>query len=87
MNISIEKNICLKQNKQEKIDGQKIRISLVEDNKINQTLARGISTVNYFSANIANHGEEAITMRQQIYEQTPYHLILVDCPMSVMDVH
>ena len=76
----------LKKNKQEQNSwSDNIRLLLVEDNRINQAVAMGVLKANHLSADIANHGEEAITMLRQTNEESPYHLILMDCQMPVMD--
>ncbi|HIJ86615.1 MAG TPA: response regulator [Desulfuromonadales bacterium] len=57
------------------------RILLVDDNLINQQVARGkIRTLGY-AADVASNGIEAL----KALEQTEYDLVLMDCHMPEMD--
>jgi len=56
-------------------------ILLVEDNKINQEVAREILESYGIKVDIAQHGGEAVTM----IEQKRYDLVLMDLQMPVMD--
>ncbi|GLP95059.1 transporter substrate-binding domain-containing protein [Paraferrimonas sedimenticola] len=56
-------------------------ILLVEDNAINQELALELLTLNGMTAEVANHGEEALALlRSQSFDG-----VLMDCQMPVMD--
>jgi|GEM_PF-3597370 len=66
---------------EEKKRSSSARILIVEDNIINQKVARGMLTnLGYKSDTVAN-GQEAIELLQQIR----YDLILMDCQMPVLD--
>lgn len=56
-------------------------ILLVEDNKVNQMVAKSVLEEYKFSVDIAEHGGEAIS-KLRAY---PYHLVFMDCQMPVMD--
>ncbi len=60
---------------------QAARILLVEDNLINQDVARELLQSAGLVVDVANHGGEALAMVQG----TPYDLILMDMQMPVMD--
>ena len=60
---------------------QGARILLVEDNKINQQVAREILEQAGLVVEIANDGREAVEMA----EKNPYDIILMDIQMPVMD--
>ncbi len=57
------------------------RLLLVEDNKLNQQIAEEILTMVGFTVDIADHGEQAISM----LESRTYDLVLMDMQMPVMD--
>ncbi|WP_419190374.1 response regulator [Saltatorellus ferox] len=59
----------------------KTRILIVEDNAVNQRLAKAMLDRAGFHCDIANHGEEALSMLSQM----PFDLVLMDCQMPVMD--
>jgi len=67
------------------IEKSSVKILLVEDNKVNQMVALGVLKEFDFGADIAENGEEALTILQQSPENMPYHLIFMDCQMPVMD--
>ncbi len=74
------------QNTQEKSSGSKApHILLVEDNLINQEVARGILEAIGLTADIANDGKEALEILKQAPKSNPYDLILMDCQMPIMD--
>ncbi len=56
-------------------------ILLVEDNPINQEVARGILRKMGYDPDIANNGEEAV----QMVQDCEYHLVFMDIQMPVMD--
>ena len=58
-----------------------IRILLVEDNPVNQKVAKAILKKLNMDVYVANNGEEAV----ERYYQNSYDLILMDCQMPVMD--
>ncbi len=60
------------------------RILLVEDNKVNQLVAKGILKKSGVSIDIAVNGVKALEMLNQKQDE-PYHLIFMDCQMPEMD--
>jgi two-component system, sensor histidine kinase and response regulator len=56
-------------------------ILLVEDNPINRTIALKLLTKLGYQVDIAQHGKEALLQ----LAQKPYHAVLMDCFMPVMD--
>ena len=56
-------------------------VLLVEDNKVNQMVARGMLNKLGYTVSVANNGKEAISF----LEDRPYDLILMDCLMPEMD--
>jgi two-component system sensor histidine kinase/response regulator len=71
--------------KEEEVEGldqiQGARILLVEDNEINQQVAQEILEGSGFVVEIANDGQEAVTM----FEASEYDIVLMDINMPVMD--
>lgn len=57
------------------------RILIVEDNAVNQRLARAMLKRAGFKPEVANHGEEALEMLSKM----PFDAVLMDCQMPVMD--
>jgi len=57
------------------------RILLVEDNRINQEVAKTMIRKWGFQVDVASNGEEAL----QALDQKQYALVLMDCMMPVMD--
>lgn len=57
------------------------RVLIVEDNPVNQELARAMLEAIGVIADVASNGLEAL----QVQETKPYHLIFMDCDMPVMD--
>jgi two-component system, sensor histidine kinase and response regulator len=60
------------------------RILLVEDNVINQAVAQGMIEQLGLKVEIATHGEEAIALLAAA-DQRPYHLVLMDAQMPILD--
>lgn len=58
-----------------------ISILLVEDNRINQEVAKAMLKKMGFLVNVANNGQEAL----QALEQNSFDLVLMDCMMPIMD--
>lgn len=57
------------------------RVLLVEDNPVNQMVAKGMLAKLGYQVLVAGHGGEAL----EILEQQPVDLVLMDCNMPVMD--
>ncbi len=64
---------------------QELKILLVEDNHVNQEVAKGILREFSLTINIAGNGEEALQTLKNSDSHTPYTLILMDCQMPIMD--
>ncbi len=62
-----------------------VRILLVEDNVINQEVARGILEDLGFDVDIAADGAQCIESLKQNVGSTAYQLVLMDCQMPIMD--
>lgn len=60
-------------------------ILLVEDNRINQTVAKGLMEKLGLSCDIANNGVEALALLKNNDKVRDYDLILMDCQMPEMD--
>ena len=56
-------------------------VLLVEDNEINQEIAKGILAPLQMDIDVASNGAEGVTL----FKQKDYHLILMDIQMPVMD--
>ena len=59
----------------------KAKILVVDDNSINQAVAKGMLAKYGIEADLANNGQEALDALQQI----AYDLVFMDCQMPVMD--
>jgi len=57
------------------------RILVVEDNVVNQRVARGILEKMAVTVTVANHGADAL----QCLAEADYDLVLMDCQMPIMD--
>ncbi|WP_019616112.1 response regulator [Psychromonas ossibalaenae] len=66
-------------------DKSLIKILLVEDNRVNQLVAQGILEELGFSADIAENGQQALSILQASLNNSAYQLIFMDCQMPVMD--
>ncbi len=60
---------------------RKLRILVVEDNAVNQRLAKAMLVRGGFHCDVANNGEEALAMLSHL----PFDIVLMDCQMPVMD--
>ncbi|WP_050577274.1 hybrid sensor histidine kinase/response regulator [Pseudomonas cremoricolorata] len=65
----------------EALPSQRGRILLVEDNPVNQLVARGMLGKLGYPVEVAGNGLEALEMLQRC----PFDLVLMDCNMPVMD--
>jgi len=61
------------------------RILLVEDNRVNQLVAKGILKNLGLAIDIAANGLEAINSLKKALKLKPYTLVLMDCQMPEMD--
>jgi PAS domain S-box-containing protein len=64
------------------------RLLLVEDNRINQEVARHILAEFGITPEIAGNGEEALTLLKATNnskDNTPFNIVLMDCQMPKMD--
>ncbi len=62
-----------------------VRLLLVEDIYVNQQVALGMLETFGLKADVANNGSEAIQALKNAGSINPYHLVLMDCQMPVMD--
>ena len=60
-----------------------VRILLVEDNRVNQLVAQGVLKRFGLTAEVANHGLEALAMLT--HAEPPFSIVLMDCQMPKMD--
>ena len=68
------------------IPRDQIRICIAEDNPINQKIAVSFVTKLGFKPIAYNDGKAAVEgLRQKSREQNPFHLVLMDCQMPVLD--
>lgn len=63
------------------LTGRNFNILLVEDNRVNQMVAKTILTKLGFGVDIANNGQEAV----ESVQSKKYDAILMDCHMPLMD--
>ena len=61
------------------------RLLVVEDNQVNQLVAKGILEFMGLQTDIVDNGLEALNSLQQTAENQPYSLVLMDCQMPEMD--
>lgn len=62
-------------------EGASLRVLVVEDNQVNQKLLARLVEKNGYHCDVVANGAEAIKAVQEL----PYHLVLMDCYMPVMD--
>lgn len=75
-------NIKSWQDEQEPVLNNGHRLLLVEDNKVNQEVARLLLQDMGYTVDIASNGQEALSQLQRFHQ---YPLILMDCQMPIMD--
>jgi len=64
-----------------------VRVLLVEDNQINQQIARELLEAKGVQVTLANNGQEALDLLQGAAEPVPWSVVLMDLQMPVMDGH
>ncbi len=63
-----------------------LRLLIVEDNPVNQKVARGTLTrLGYSLLDVAGNGREALEALKNAPQHAPYDLVLMDCQMPEMD--
>jgi len=62
-----------------------VRILIVDDNQINLEVTLGVLDGLGYSADTAADGMEAIEALKSAPKDAPYHIVLMDCQMPVMD--
>ena len=69
-----------------RIPRDQLRVCIAEDNPINQKIATSFVTRLGFECQAFNDGLQAVeALRQKSQEGLPYHLVLMDCQMPVLD--
>ncbi len=71
--------------KQLQTQGQRARVLLVEDNPVNQEVAKGMLEGLGFCVDSAFDGKQAVHMLSNYSEDDPYVVVLMDCQMPKMD--
>jgi len=66
-------------------DGSEIRILVVDDNAINLEVASAILDDLGYTAFTAFSGQDAINMLKNCPDKSPFHGVVMDCQMPVMD--
>lgn len=61
------------------------RLLLVEDNSVNQLVAKGVLKKLGLEADVAADGLEALSSLKEAPEDAPYTLVIMDCQMPEMD--
>jgi len=65
---------------------QKVKLLLVEDNRVNQMVAMGVlKKIGITDCVIAVHGQDAIEKLNSSEENNPFTFIFMDCQMPIMD--
>jgi len=77
----VENNLEIREESEAYNNTKKLQVLLVEDNIINQKVARRILLNSNYEVDIANNGEEAVAM----FTKSNYNLMLMDLQMPVMD--
>ncbi len=67
-----------------RLDG--LRVLLVEDNALNQQIARELLQRRGASVDVVHHGQQALLRLQELGPEA-YHVVLMDLQMPVMDGH
>ena len=64
-----------------------VRVLLVEDNEINQQIARELLQAMGVQVTLADNGQQALDLLQAAPDPLPWSLVLMDLQMPVMDGH
>lgn len=64
---------------------KQMKIMIVEDNRINQVVIKGVLSSMNLSADIVNNGQEALDLLNSCVENDLYQLIIMDCQMPILD--
>ena len=64
-----------------------VRVLLVEDNEINQQIARELMTTMGVEVDVANNGQQALDMLHKASDPLPWSMVLMDLQMPVLDGH
>lgn len=64
---------------------EKTKLLLVEDNEINQEVAKSIFEAFHFEVDVANNGLEALDYLRKTLDAEGYALVFMDCQMPEMD--
>lgn len=62
-------------------DGGEVKVLLVEDNQVNQIVARGMLERMNCQVEVANNGQEAL----ELFKKNQYQVVFMDCQMPIMD--
>jgi PAS domain S-box-containing protein len=62
-----------------------VRVLLVEDNEVNQQVAKELLESEGAKVTIANHGAEAVKLLTQVNQPPPFDVVLMDLQMPEMD--
>lgn len=65
------------------LETKNVRVLLVEDNEINQVIAKSLLENLDMKVDVANNGQEALSLLME--KEDRYHAILMDCQMPVLD--
>jgi PAS domain S-box-containing protein len=80
--FSIEESKAIDHRVDDKLlDTSFIRVLLVEDNIVNQKVAKKLLEKNHCKVDVAANGQECVDMLNQF----PYDIVFMDCQMPVMD--
>ncbi len=83
---ALQKKTSLTTNNQiKKTKTSQKRILIVDDNRVNLEVALGMLEDTGYNADTANDGEEAIAALRKTPTEAPYHIILMDCQMPILD--
>ena len=79
--ISGHQETSISQNSANGMELSELKVLLVEDNRVNQAVAKGFLNCWNITPDIADNGKQAV----ELFRKNHYSLILMDCEMPVMD--